>query len=172
MSEKHPDRKTVFATPWFQVQEASSGGKHPNYSINSPDFVCIVAVTEENELLLVRQFRHAVAEMTLELPAGHVEKDETPEQAAHKELLEETGHVADKLEFLASLSPSTSRFTNRLHCYFAGNAKPAPDAEIEAGLKCVRWSKDLKTLLQAPEFYSCGNWAALMAAVAQGKLKI
>ncbi len=172
MSEKFPDRKTVFATPWFQVQEADSGGKHPNYSINSPDFVTIVAVTEKNELLLVRQFRHAITETTLELPAGHVEKDETPEQAAHKELLEETGYVADKLEFIASLSPSTSRFTNRLHCYFAGNAKLAPGAEVETGLKCVRWTKDLKALLQEPEFFSCGNWAALMAAVAQGKLKI
>jgi 8-oxo-dGTP pyrophosphatase MutT (NUDIX family) len=172
MSDKFPERKTVFATPWFQVQEAASGGKHPNYSINSPDFVTIVAVTEKNELLLVRQFRHAIAETTLELPAGHVEKDETPEQAAHKELLEETGYVTDNLEFIASLSPSTSRFTNRLHCYFAGNAKLAPGAEVEAGLKCVHWTKDLKTLLQESEFYSCGNWAALMAAVAHGKLKI
>ena len=172
MSDTHPERKTVFATPWFQVQEAASGGKHPNYSINSPDFVTIVAVTEKNELLLVHQFRHAVGEMTLELPAGHVEKDETPEQSAHKELLEETGYVTDDLEFLASLSPSTSRFTNRLHCFFAGNAKPALGAEIETGLKCVHWKKDFKSLLQEPEFYSCGNWAALMAAVAQGKLKI
>jgi 8-oxo-dGTP pyrophosphatase MutT (NUDIX family) len=172
MSDQHLERKTVFATPWFQVQEAASGGKHPNYSINSPDFVCIIAVTEKNELLLVRQFRHAVAEMTLELPAGHVEKDETPEQAARKELLEETGHVAEKFELLASLSPSTSRFTNRMWCYFAGNAQLAPAAEIEAGLNCVRWTKDLKSLLQAPDFYSCGNWAALMAAVAKGKLQI
>ena len=172
MTNQHPERKTVFATPWFQVQEAATGGKFPNYSINSPDFVCIIAVTEKNELLLVRQFRHAVAEMTLELPAGHVEKDETPEESARKELLEETGHVAEKFELLASLSPSTSRFTNRMWCYFAANAQPAPGAEIEAGLNCVRWTKDLKSLLQEPEFYSCGNWAALMAAVAQGKLKV
>ena len=54
------------------------------------------------------------AAMTLELPAGHVEQDETPEESARKELLEETGHVAEKFELLASLSPSTSRFTNRM----------------------------------------------------------
>ena len=172
MNGQKPERKTVFATPWFQVQEAAGSGTFPNYSINSPDFVCIVAVTEQKELLLVRQFRHAVAEMTLELPAGHVEKGETPEQAARKELLEETGHIAEKFELLASLSPSTSRFTNRMWCYFAGDAKPAPGAEIEAGLNCVRWSKDLKALMQEPDFYSTGNWATLMAAVAQGKLKI
>ncbi len=172
MSERFPERKTVFTTPWFQVQEAASGGKHPNYSINSPDFVTIVAVTEKNELLLVRQFRHAVAEMTLELPAGHVEKDETPEESARKELLEETGYLAEQFELLATLSPSTSRFTNRLFCFFAANAKPAPGSEIETGLNCMRWTQDLKSLMQEPEFYSCGNWAALMAAVAQGKLKL
>lgn len=172
MSDKHPERKTVFATPWFQVLESASGQKHPNYIIQSPDFVCIIAMTGKGELLLVRQFRHAVAEETLELPAGHVEKDETPEQAARKELLEETGHVAETFELLASLSPSTSRFTNRVWCYFAADAKLATGAEIEAGLSCVSWSKGLKALLQEPDFYSSGNWSALMAAVAQGKLKI
>ena len=57
-------------------------------------------------------------------------------------------------------------------CYFAANARPAPGAEIEAGLNCVRWTKDLKSLMQEPDFYSSGNWAALLAAVAQGKLKV
>lgn len=172
MSEKLPERRTVFATPWFQVQEAAGIGRFPNYSINSPDFVCIIAVTEQKELLLVRQFRHAVAEMTLELPAGHVETDETPEQAARKELLEETGYTADTFELLANISPSPARFTNRIWCYFAGTAKPASGAEIEAGLHCVRWTHDLKALLREPDFYSAGNWAALMAAVARGKLEI
>ena len=172
MSQQPPERKTVFATPWFQVLEATGNGKHPNYTIQSPDFVCIIALTELGELLLVRQFRHAVMETTLELPAGHVEKDETPEQSARKELLEETGYIAEKFELLASLSPSTARFTNRMWCYFASNARPAAGAEIEAGLNCVRWSKGLSALLQAPDFYSSGNWAALMAAVAQGRLKI
>lgn len=172
MSEKFPERKTVFATPWFQVQAAAGGGKHPNYAINSPDFVCIIAMTVKQELLLVRQFRHAVAKMTLELPAGHVEINETPEQAARKELLEETGHGAEKFELVADLSPSPARFTNRIWCYFAAEAKPVPGVEIEAGLQCVRWTKDLKSLLREPDFYSSGNWAALLAAVAQGKLKI
>ena len=172
MSKNFSGRKTVFATPWFQVQAAAGGGKFPNYSINSPDFVCIIAVTAKRELLLVRQFRHAVAERTLELPAGHVEKAETPEQAARKELLEETGHVAEKFELLACLSPSPARFTNRTWCYFAADARPAPGAEIEAGLNCLRWTKDLKALLREPDFYSSGNWAALLAAVARGKLKI
>ena len=172
MATPNPERKTVFATPWFQVLEAPSGGKHPNYSINSPDFVCIIAVTENHELLLVRQFRHAVGTFTLELPAGHVEKDETPVQAARKELLEETGYVADTFELIADLSPSPARFTNRMRCYFAANARRAPEAELEAGMSCVLHTQGLPALLREPDFYSMGNWAAIMAAVAQGKLQL
>lgn len=172
MHSPNPQRKEVFATPWFQVLESASGGKFPNFSIQSPEFVCIVAMTARNELLLVRQFRHAVGAVTLELPAGHVEKDETPEQAARKELLEETGHVADTFELIASLSPSPARFMNRIWCYFATDARPLPGGQIEAGLSCTPYIKGLGALLREPDFYSSGSWAALMAAVAKGKLKI
>lgn len=172
MSEKSPERKTVFATPWFQLLESPSGGKYPNYSIQAPDFVTILAVTEKKEILLVKQFRHAVARMTLEIPAGHIEIGETPEQAARKELVEETGHIAENFELLACLPYSPARFTNRLWCYFAGNARRAPDAELETGMNCVIYPGGLKALLAEENFGSAGNWAVLMAAVAKGKLQI
>ena len=172
MSEKPPERKTVFATPWFQLQESPSGGKHPNYSIQAPDFVTILAVTEKNEILLVRQFRHAIQRMTLELPAGHIEIGETPKQVARKELVEEAGHVAENFELLACLPYSPARFTNRLWCYFAGDARRAPDVELETGMNCVIYSQGLKALLAEENFGSAGNWAVLMAAAAKGKLQI
>jgi ADP-ribose pyrophosphatase YjhB (NUDIX family) len=172
MNEKPPERKTIFATPWFQLLESPSGGKYPNYSIQAPDFVTILAVTEKKEILLVRQFRHAVQRMTLELPAGHIELGETPEQAARKELVEETGHVAENFELLACLPYSPARFTNRLWCYFAGDARRAPDVELETGMNCVVFPGGLNALLAEPDFGSAGNWAVLMAAVAKGKLKI
>jgi ADP-ribose diphosphatase len=172
MNQPRPERKPVFTTPWFQVLESSvAGQKFPNYAIQSPDFVCIVAITKQNELLLVRQFRHAVGAITLELPAGHVEKGETPEQAVRKELLEETGHVADEFELIAKLSPSPGRFMNRMWCYFATNARRVPEAQIETGMNCVVYQAGLRALLLEPDFYSSGNWAALLAALAQGKLQ-
>ena len=167
-----PERKSVFTTPWFQILESASGKKFSNYAIQSLDFVVVIAITDQNEILLVRQYRHAVDTTTLELPAGHVEKDETPEQAARKELREETGHDAAHFELIASLSPSPARFMNRMWCYFAANAKPVPEAAIEEGMSCIRYPHGLTRLLQEPDFYSSGNWAALMAAVARGKLKI
>ena len=172
MSDQHPERKTVFATPWFQLIESPSGEKYPNYSIQAPDFVTILAVTEKKEILLVRQFRHAVQRMTLEIPAGHIEIGETPEQAARKELVEETGYIAENFELLACVPYSPARFTNQLWCYFASDARRAPDVELETGMNGILYSQGLKALLAEPDFGSAGNWAVLMAAVAKGKLQI
>lgn len=168
-------KELVFSTPWFQVLK-SPGAVHgkPQYSIQSPDFAAVVALTPNRQLVMVRQFRHAVGGMTLELPAGHVEQGETPEQAARKELLEETGYHADTFTLLASLSPSTARFTNRMWCYFAADAKPAPDAEAhrEAGMELVLYDHGLEKLLEEPEFYGAGSCAVLFAALVRGKLQL
>ena len=155
MSAPLPPRKPVFITPWFRVLEAASAtGGPPNYSIEAPDFAMVIALTLEGQLLLVRQFRHAVGKMTLEVPAGHVEVGESPEEAARKELLEETGYIAETFGLLATLSPSTARFTNRIWCFFAADAKPAPDAEQrrEAGIDLVLYGRSWRELLQEPDF--------------------
>src|SRR6266446_2717164 len=127
MSAISEQKKIVFETAWFKV--LATAGESPHYLLQSPDFVVVVALDSQKRLLLVRQFRSAVDRMTLELPAGHVEVDETPETAARKELMEETGHEAGAFELLGILSPSTARFTNRLWCYFASEAHPSPHPE-------------------------------------------
>jgi ADP-ribose pyrophosphatase len=168
-----PKRQMVFATPWFQV--LASPGKDegsPNYAIQAPDFAAVVALTPQGQLLLVRQYRFAVNAVTLELPAGHVEVGETPEQAARKELVEETGYEADTFTLLANLSPSLARFTNRMWCYFAENARPAIDAAArrEAGIDLVLYERGLRALLEEPDFHSAGGCAALFAAMVHEKL--
>lgn len=166
-------RQPVFTTPWFQVlaTPAADGGQ-PHYAIQSPDFAVVVALTTQGQLVLVRQYRFAVAKVTLELPAGHVEAGETPEEAARKELLEETGYEADTFTLLASLSPSLARFTNRMWCFFAPDARLAVNAEAqrEAGLEPVLYERGLRALLTEPDFASAGSCAALFAALLQGKL--
>ncbi len=167
--------EVVFHTPWFQVlARKSADGKQPHYSIQSVDFVVIVALDAQDRLLLVRQFRPAVGRVTLELPTGHIESGETPEEAARKELCEETGYEADAFELLAQLSPSTARFTNRLWVYFAPNVRPAlkPQHPREAGIEAVFHHGHIRALLDNPEFFASGVCAALFAAAAKGKIKI
>jgi ADP-ribose pyrophosphatase len=174
MNDSHQDRKTVFATPWFQVLAAPApGGGQPHYVIQGADFVVIVAVTPRDQVLLVRQFRVAAAAVTLELPAGHVDPGETPEMAARRELLEETGYEADAFMLLGALSPSVARFTNRMWCFFAANSRPAVGAatQREAGVDLILYERGLRALIDEKEFYSAPSCAALLLATMRGELK-
>jgi ADP-ribose pyrophosphatase YjhB (NUDIX family) len=172
MHQPKREGEVVFQTPWFEVlSRRIPGSDRPHYSIHASDFVAIVAVTPAGELLMVRQFRPTVGAHTLELPAGHVEPGETPEIAARKELVEETGYEAEQFELIATLSPSTARFTNRMWCFFAANARRRTDAQIEDGMEPVLYGKGLAALLNEKEFYSSGSCAALFAAIIRGKLR-
>ena len=165
--------EVVFETPWFHISsKPAHGSRHPHYSIHAPDFVVVVATTAPGHLLLVRQFRPSVEGATLELPSGHVDPGETPEQAARRELGEETGYDAGRLELLATLSPSTARFTNRLWCFFAANVKPRPAAALEPGVEVVVYQAALESLLAEKEFCSAHSYGALCLALLHGRLKL
>lgn len=132
----------------------------------------VVALNQAGHILLVRQFRPAVGRFTLELPAGHVDPGETPEQSARKELGEETGYEADTLELLATLSPSTSRFTNRAWMFFAPNVQPARHSKYarEEGIETVVYRGGIRSLLAEDDFIAIDSRAALLSAITQGKL--
>src|SRR5207302_164850 len=103
----------------------------PHYSIGTRDYVSVLAVTRDGTFPLVRQFRPAVEMITLELPGGHVDEGETPEQAARKELREETGFVANELILLGAFSPDTGRLSNRMWCFFGPQVEQNSTAKFE-----------------------------------------
>lgn len=100
----------------LEERQHSSGGE-PYFALKCPDFISIVALTANDELVLVRQYRPAVEVYTLELPSGHVDLGETPVEAAARELTEETGYVGSTIEEMAIIYPDTGRMSNRLFCF-------------------------------------------------------
>jgi ADP-ribose pyrophosphatase len=164
----------LLETKWFKVVARPQVGDDPYYMLELPDYVSIVAMTAAREILLVHQFRQVVDRETLELPSGHVEPCESPEDAARRELLEETGFVAPRLELLGKLVPDVGRLANRMWCYFAPDARPS-DAphQREHGVRVIRLP-ERDTLRRAADgtIDHALNLAPLFLAVASGKLSL
>jgi ADP-ribose pyrophosphatase len=131
-------QEVVFETRYFKVVALAQPDGDPYYMLELPDYVCVVALTAARHVLFVRQFRPIVRQQTIELPSGHIEKDESPEDAARRELLEETGFVAPRLELLGTLIPDVGRLGNRMWCFFAPDVTPCEGTpEREEGVSVI-----------------------------------
>ena len=87
--------------------------------VEHPGGVAIVALTDDGSVLTVRQFRYPIGEVIQEIPAGKLEYGENPAECAARELREETGYVAARIEPLGVIYASPGVYGERLHLYFA-----------------------------------------------------
>lgn len=81
--------------------------------------VCVLPVTDNNEIIMVRQYRYPLAQATLEVPAGKLNKGEDHCEAGKRELLEETGAAAEKFDYLGEIYPIPAYTTEIIHMYLA-----------------------------------------------------
>lgn len=81
----------------------------------------ILAFVDENTILLVKQYRYPIQDYLLELPAGMLEENEDPFDSAKRELLEETGYMADNIQYLTSFYTSPGIVKETIHLYVATN---------------------------------------------------
>ena len=114
--------RKLLATRIYDVieqTEVSGTGLVEDYlAIEAPDWV-IVAAETDGQFVLVRQWRHGEDRLTWEFPGGVMDKGETPEETARRELLEETGFKIGKLTLLGKASPNPALFKNHLYCFLA-----------------------------------------------------
>ena len=102
--------------------------------VNGLDWVNVLAFTENEELVLVRQYRHGIEEYTLELPGGCVEKHEQDaKKAAMRELLEETGYFSDDVQYLGALRPNPAMYNMRNTFFIARDCKKVGNQNLDQG---------------------------------------
>lgn len=108
-------------------------GKALNYSVvlTGCDAAVILAQDEKKRLVVNREYRHPIGKYLLSCPGGRIEKGENPEVCAKRELLEETGYEAQKIQLLASSYPLPAICDQKIYYFFCGYAlkieEPKPD---------------------------------------------
>jgi len=124
--------ETVFAGRRFRVvrlvESAADGSRHVREVVRHPGAVAIVPLVDGQSVCLVRNHRCAVGSELIELPAGTLEPGEPPAATAHRELAEETGYRAGRMELLAEFYTSPGILDERMYLYLATELVPGPAA--------------------------------------------
>lgn len=102
-----------------KVYQREDGKTFVRDCVNPGDAAVVLPIDENDNVIFVKQLREAIGEMSLELPAGMVDKGEEPVDTARRELEEETGIIANTVEHLISIYPSSGYTSEKIHIYYA-----------------------------------------------------
>jgi len=144
--EKKVSSQQVFAGRIVSVRvdkvETATGRITTREIVDRADTVSVLAIDESNRVLLVRQWRYAVGLETLEIPAGSIDPGETPEEAARRELREETGYDCQTLVQLNSYYPAMGYSSERMTIFLARGLVRSPLRGDEDDIRLERMPFD------------------------------
>lgn len=137
--------ETVFHTPIFSLRRepwvcVRTGAAGEYYSFDCPDWVNVVALTPERELVMIRQFRHGNLKVELEIPGGGVAAGESPVAAGIRELREETGFAGENPRLIGSVCPNPALQGNLCHTVMIENV-------VDTGILALEPTEDIETSL-------------------------
>ena len=172
------NRKNTVLSPWLtllekEVQFHPDAAPEVYHSVTQSDYVAVFAVTAVGRIPLVRQYRPAVEAFTWEFPAGTVDPGETPATAAERELREETGLRAERLDPIGDYFPDTGRLSLLSSGYFARCAEAAPveSPEVAIELRYVTL-EELFEMVKTGEFRHQMHIALIGSALVRGHVRL
>ncbi|MCB0711860.1 MAG: NUDIX hydrolase [Ignavibacteriae bacterium] len=114
------------------------------HTISAPDWVNVIALTESGDMVMICQYRHGTNELAWEIPGGMIDPGEAPEEAARRELLEETGYEADEIQLIGSVRPNPALFDNTNYTVLARGVR-------QVGLQSLDEHEDIHVAVYSPE---------------------
>jgi len=127
----------VFDVDGVRFERPEGGAEETFYCLDAPDWINVIPLTVDDQVLFIRQYRFGVEGFTLEIPGGMCDPGEGPREAALRELHEETGHRAGELTELGWVHPNPALQGNRCYTYLArslvedGQPQPDPNEAFE-----------------------------------------
>jgi ADP-ribose pyrophosphatase len=141
ISSRRDKSYRVFSLRTDRARSPRTGRAHQFFIIESPSWINVIPLTRQNEVVMVRQYRHGIRDVTLEIPGGLVETNETPEAAAERELWEETGYKVSELILLGSVHPNSAIQNNLCYTFLAKDV-------FYAGTRQQDEKEDIEVLLR------------------------
>ncbi len=132
-----------------------TGREHHFFVLETGDWINVIPITREGQVVLIRQFRHAIEAVTLEIPGGMVDPDDgEPLETAKRELLEETGYQAEQVIHIGTMTPNPAILDNHCHTFLALNARPVAPPQPE-GSEDIEF--ELVDISDIPELIASGQ---------------
>ncbi|MDP2873906.1 MAG: NUDIX hydrolase [bacterium] len=160
---------------WFKVRrdkvELPNGKILDDYFVwESGNVAMVVPITQDNKLVFVRQYKHGVAEVMIEYPAGYVDKMEDPAQGAKRELAEETGYVAQEVIPLAKVVHNPTKETGCLFIYLAkvSNKQSQKNLDVSEEIEVLELPiRDVLEMIADGRIWVAGTIAGTYLALAK-----